>query len=386
MAIGRSGKKVKTKLGFLIYGEQGTRKSSFCLESLKLTDENGRPFRVLYIDAEAGSVDTYVDKYLEEGYDTQNLYIMYTQSLTEVKELIRRAKDGEDFYDFDDEGNETEEIYLDSDGNPFRPDMIIVDGVTLLYIAKQQGIMEFSKKRATVRANKNELTGMAKEVAIEGASLEIKDYSVLKFEGQDLILDLLASGKHFAITMREEDEKESFKDKDGAIKSMATGRKQPSGFKDVRYNVKTVLRLFKDDDGVIKGIIENKDRTMVCSQDEIIIEPSMTLWQSVLDKNKGKKEFTIKNTLESSVTTERKAMEKDNAKFDDELNAEKEETTNSFSSVADYHAAIKDAISKLPQTEKAKRQTEIASAGLPKAYQKIEDIDTLKKYYSIISK
>ena len=39
--------------------------------------------------------------------------------------------------------------------------------------------------------------------------------NVLKFEGQDLILDLLASGKHFAITMREEDEKESFKDKNG---------------------------------------------------------------------------------------------------------------------------------------------------------------------------
>ena len=85
MAIGRSGKKVKTKLGFLIYGEKGTRKSSFCLESLKLMNEDGKPFKVLYIDAEAGSVDTYVEKYEEAGYDTQNLYIVYTQSLTEVK-------------------------------------------------------------------------------------------------------------------------------------------------------------------------------------------------------------------------------------------------------------------------------------------------------------
>lgn len=385
MAIGRSGKKVKTKLGFLVYGEQGTRKSSFCLESLKLTDENGTPFKILYIDAEAGSVDTYVDKYEEEGYDTQNLYIVYTQSLTEVKEFIRKAKDGEDFYDFDDDGNETDEVYLDSDGNPFRPDMIIVDGITLLYIAKQQGILEFSKKRATVRANKNELTGMAKEVAIEGASLEIKDYNVLKFEGQDLILDLLASGKHFAITMREEDEKESYKDKNGEIKSMATGRKQPSGFRDVRYNVKTVLRLFKDDDGVIKGIIENKDRTMVCGQDEILIEPSITLWQSVIDKNKGKKDFTIKNTLETSVDTERKAMEKSTAKFDNELTNEKE-SKSALSTVEDYKEAIKELISKLPQTEKSKKQTEIANAGLPKAYQKLTEIDDLKKYYNIVSK
>lgn len=385
MAIGRSGKKVKTKLGFLIYGEQGTRKSSFCLESLKLMNEDGKPFKVLYIDAEAGSVDTYVEKYEEAGYDTQNLYIVYTQSLTEVKEFIRRAKDGEVFYDFDEEGNETDEVYLDSEGNPFKPDMIVVDGITLLYIAKQQGILEFSKKRATVRANKNELTGMAKEVAIEGASLEIKDYNVLKFEGQDLILDLLASGKHFAITMREEDEKESFKDKNGEIKAMATGRKQPSGFKDVRYNVKTVLRLFKDDDGVIKGIVENKDRTMVCAQDEILIEPSITLWQSVLDKNKGKKDFTIKNTLESSVDTERRAMEKDNAKFDDELNAEKE-TDTELTTADDYKEAIKERISKLSQTDKSKKQTEIAKVGLPKAYQKLTDIEDLKKYYNIVSK
>ena len=385
MAIGRSGKKVKTKLGFLVYGEQGTRKSSFCLESLKLMNEDGKPFKVLYIDAEAGSVDTYVEKYEEAGYDTQNLYIVYTQSLTEVKEFIRRAKDGEVFYDFDEEGNETDEVYLDSEGNPFKPDMIVVDGITLLYIAKQQGILEFSKKRATVRANKNELTGMAKEVAIEGASLEIKDYNVLKFEGQDLILDLLASGKHFAITMREEDEKESFKDKNGEIKAMATGRKQPSGFKDVRYNVKTVLRLFKDDDGVIKGIVENKDRTMVCAQDEILIEPSITLWQSVLDKNKGKKDFTIKNTLESSVDTERRAMEKDNAKFDDELNAEKK-TDTELTTADDYKEAIKERISKLSQTDKSKKQTEIAKVGLPKAYQKLTDIEDLKKYYNIVSK
>ena len=57
-----------------------------------------------------------------------------------------------------------------------------------------------------------------------------------------------------------------------------------------------------------------------------------------------------------------------------------------MTSVEDYHAAIKDAISKLPQTEKSKKQTEIANAGLPKAYQKLTDIEDLKKYYSIVSK
>ena len=385
MATGRGGNKIKTRLGFLLYGDYGTWKSSFCLESLKLKNEDGAPFKVLFIDPENGGVDTYLDKYEEAGIDLRNIYIVYTQSLTEVEEFIKKAKDGEDFYEFDEEGNETDEVYLDADGKPFRPDMIVVDGATLLYVAKQQSIVEFSKKRATVRANKNEITGMAKEVAIEGASLEVKDYNTLKFDGQNLILNLLASGKHFAVTAREKDEKESYKDKNGEIKMMATGRKIPDGFKDVAYNCKTVIRMFKDDDGVIKGIVDQKDRTLVHQQNEIIIEPSILDWQVAIDKNKGKKDFTVANNMNAAIEKELKAVEKDNAKFDTELNTEKD-SNSTLNTVEDYHEAIKDTLSKLPQTEKSKKQTEILNAGLPKAYQKITDIEELKKFYNIVSK
>ena len=385
MATGRGGNKIKTRLGFLLYGDYGTWKSSFCLESLKLKNEDGTPFKVLFIDPENGGVDTYLDKYEEAGIDLRNIYIVYTQSLTEVEEFIKKAKDGEDFYEFDEDGNETDEVYLDADGKPFRPDMIVVDGATLLYVAKQQSIVEFSKKRATVRANKNEITGMAKEVAIEGASLEVKDYNTLKFDGQNLILNLLASGKHFAVTAREKDEKESYKDKNGEIKMMATGRKIPDGFKDVAYNCKTVIRMFKDDDGVIKGIVDQKDRTLVHQQNEIIIEPSILDWQVAIDKNKGKKDFTVANNMNAAIEKELKAVEKDNAKFDTELNIEKD-SNSTLNTVEDYHEAIKDTLSNLPQTEKSKKQTEILNAGLPKAYQKITDIEELKKFYNIVSK
>lgn len=384
MATGRGGNKIKTRLGFLLYGDYGTWKSSFCLESLKLKNEDGTPFKVLFIDPENGGVDTYLDKYEEAGIDLRNIYIVYTQSLTEVEEFIQKAKDGDDFYEFDDDGNETDEVYMDAEGKPFRPDMIVVDGATLLYVAKQQSIVEFSKKRATVRANKNEVTGMAKEVAIEGAGLEVKDYNTLKFDGQNLILNLLASGKHFAVTAREKDEKESFKDKNGEIKMMATGRKIPDGFKDVAYNCKTVIRMFKDDDDIIKGLVDQKDRTLVHEQNEIIIEPTILDWQVAIDKNKGKKDFTVANNINSAIEKELKAVEKDNAKFDNEMNAEKTDVPL-LSTADDYKNAIKDAISKLPQTEKSKKQTEIAGAGLPKAYQKLTDIEDLKKYYAIVT-
>ena len=45
MATGRGGNKIKTRLGFLLYGDYGTWKSSFCLESLKLKNEDGTPFK-----------------------------------------------------------------------------------------------------------------------------------------------------------------------------------------------------------------------------------------------------------------------------------------------------------------------------------------------------
>ena len=386
MAVGRGGSKVQTKLAFLLYGEQGTWKSSLALQLLKYKREDGKPFRVLYIDPEQGSVDTYLDQYENDGIDLRNIYILYTQSISEVTEGIKRAKNGDDFYEFDDEGNETDEVYLDADGQPFKPDAIVVDGVSLLYVAKQQSMLEFSKKRATVRAVKNETVGMAKEVAIEGAGIEIKDYQVLKFDGQDLILDLLASGKHFVVTCREEDEKEQYKDKNGEIKMMATGRKQPSGFKDIRYNVKTVMRLFKDTDGIIKGIIENKDRTLVHNQDEVIVEPTLLDWQVVIDKNKGKKDFKLNNNLNKAVEIERKSIEKDNSKFEEELSTESDNTDiTNLNRPEDYHEAIKKAIGKLSQTEKAKKQTVIAEEKLPKAYQKVTDMESLKKYLKIVS-
>ena len=385
MATGRGGSKVQTKNGFLIYGEQGTWKSSLCLELMKFKREDGKPFRVLYIDPEQGSIDSYLENYENEGYDLRNIFIIYTQSISEAKSFIRRAKDNEEFYEFDDEGNETDTVYLDADGNPFKADAVVVDGISLLYVAKQQSMLNFSKKRATVRAKKNDLIGMEKEVAVDGAGIEIKDYQTLKFEGQDLILDLLACGKHFAVTCREEDEKESYKDKNGEIKSMATGRKQPSGFKDVRYNVKTVLRTFKDDDGIIKAIVENKDRTLVHKQDEILVEPTLLDWQIVINKNKGKKDFTIANNLNKSVDLEMKAIEKENAKFSDEMDNEGAKANAELKTVEDYHNAIKDVITKLSAKDKSLKQEKIAEIGLPKAFQKLKDIEELKKCLNAVS-
>jgi hypothetical protein len=388
MAVGRGGDTAKTSLGFLLYGIQGTWKSSMALEIAKFKREDGKSMRVLFIDAEQGSVDSYLEDYQKDGIDLRNIYIVYTQSLSEVKEFIDRAKNNKDFFEYDDLGQETETVYLDGDGQPFRPDAIVVDGATLLFIARQQGLTEFSKLRATVRAKQKEMTGLEKQVSIQGAALEIKDYSTLKFDGQDLILDLLGSGKHFIVTAREEDEKERVRGKDGQFDSVLTGNKIPSGFKDIRYNCKTVVHLVMADDGVIKGIVEMKDRTKVHRQDEILVEPTLMDWQIVIEKNKGKKTFVNSNKLANAVLKELQDAEEKDMTFDKSVlsKADADANTSDPKTVEDYHKAIKETIESLDKMQKSEKQGEIAEANLPKAYQKIEDIEQLKTYLSILKK
>jgi hypothetical protein len=369
---------IKEKLGFLIYGKQGTWKSSLCLEFAKMKREDGKPFRVLYIDAEAGSIDSYLDKLAEQGVDSRNIFIASTQSLTEVRDLIKTVSANEEIYYFDDEDNE-EKTALDADGNIFIADAIVVDGLSLLYTARQQGIIEFSKKRANVRAKKKEIIGEEKLVAVEGAGLEQKDYQTLKFNGQAFILDLLASGKHFAVTCREEDVKENVKDKEGNIKTVATGEKRPQGFKDVAYNVKTVLHMLQDEEnGDVIALVEGKDRTTICKQNEIIENPTLLTWQPVIDRNKNKKDVTTTNTFNKSVD-----VEVENIK-NDLISDDTEDTTVTEVSADEIKSKISSTLKSLTSTKKAKAKSLIEKAELPVRYNTIDDIDTLNKYLSII--
>ena len=96
MARARRGGLIKTKLGFLLYGKQGSGKSTMALDFAKMKREDGKPFRVLYIDSEAGSVDSYLEDLQNEGIDIDNIYIVYTQSLKEVNEYIEKVKNSTD--------------------------------------------------------------------------------------------------------------------------------------------------------------------------------------------------------------------------------------------------------------------------------------------------
>lgn len=380
MAKARKASVTQSKLGMILYGEQFTGKSTMAMQLAYFKRPDGKPFRVLYLDPETGSIDDYLGELEANGVDLENIYIVYTQSLGEVREYIAKVKNGEDLYVLDEEtGDETDEVLLDADGEPFRADAIVVDGTSILNLTTKQGLIEFSKKRNKVKADKDGLVGDARLVKIEGAGMELKDYQTINFKGQDLILDLMASGVHYIVTARETDEKETIKQADGSTMSVATGRKIPDGFKGMTYNVKTEVRMFRNEDGVVCAHVK-KDRTHTHDDNIIIEDPTLVDWQAVIDKTADKKAFVVKNDLTKAVNVEQNIYSKEIlGKVGEPANEESAEENNSGVGI---EAMKKEIIAKrnaLPPIEKKAMKEKLEAEGLPTAYKNVTDAAVLQK-------
>lgn len=393
MARGRTASKIQKKLNFLCFGEPFTGKSTFASQFAYMHNEDGSPMKVLYIDAESGSIDNYLDEMEENGVDLANIYILYTQSLGEVLDYIDKVKNNEDFYELGEDGEELETVVTDADGKPFRADAIVIDGASVLYTAAQQGLLEFSKKRARVRADSNGLVGEEKLVAIEGSSLEMKDWGSLRYKGANLCLALLGTGIHSLITCREDEEKVSTKGANGQFTSVPTGKKIPAGFKDLDYNTHTVVRFYRDDDDtVIADVV--KDRSGVHPKEKVS-DPTLLDWQVVIDGNKGKNKFVLKNNLATAVATEQeiysaevmsnatKSMSKSEMEEAKITSTSAENEGNNH--VVELQAAIKAKISSLNPVGKKEMKEKLAAANLPTAYTKVNDAEILKQILAVVS-
>lgn len=388
MAKGRKASAIKKKLNMVLYGEQFTGKSTFASQIAMMHNEDGSPMKVLYIDCEFGSIDNYIEKMEAQGVNMNNIYILYTSSLAEVLEYIDKVKNHEPLPVLDDDGNEIDdEFVMDADGNIFYADAIVVDGTTILHMSVQQGLLEFSKKRARVRADKKGLVGDEKLISIEGSSLETKDWGAISYKGQNLILALQGSGVHSIVTCREADEKESVKDSNGQVVSVSTGKKIPAGFKNLQYNADTCIRFYRDElDNVIAYV--EKDRTEVHPK-EVLEDPQLTDWQVVIDKSAGKDSFVLRNDLSDAAQTEqelyaREVLGRASAPISKEdMKKELDEVVGKSDNIASIQAEIKATITPLSATQKSALKKKLTDAGLPTAYNKVTDPEILTKILSI---
>lgn len=383
MARARVGSSIRKKLGIVAYGDPFTGKSTFAAQSMFMHNEDGSPMKVLYIDCESGSIDYYIDDIEAKGGNVEELYIVYTQSLSEVLYYIDKVKNNEDFYLLDEEtGEETDEVFLDKNGKPWRADFLVVDGITVLSTTVKQGFAEFSKKRAKVKADAEGLLGDARLVKIEGAGMELKDFNSLKFKQSNLILSLISSGVHWVCTSREASEKVYEKDAEGKQISVETGKKIPEGFgKDCVFNAHTAIRFARDEYGDVIGICE-KDRSGV-HPGETIANPQLTDWQRVIDNSAGKKEFVVKNDLASAVATEQKMYTEEIMGSICGNTASTVTNASPMDIVADINAAMKA----MTQEERNNKKGELTAASLPATpaeIKKITDVAVLNKILDIV--
>lgn len=380
MAIARSGSAIKPKLNMLFYGEPGVGKSTMALQLAHFKREDGTPFRVLVLDAESGGCEECLAELEENGIDLKNIYIVYSQSQKEIKEYIAKVRDHEPFYELDSEGNELDETVKDAYGEDFYPDALVLDGTSVLKLVSSQSLLDLSRKRNKIKAEKSGATAEEKFVAVSNANLELKDYSQLNYSGQDLVLSLMACGAHVILTAREKDETISIKGDDGKTTSVATGKKVYDSFKGMDYNTKTLVRLYRDDLGQVCAEVV-KDRTRVYSAGEVIENPSLLAWESVIQKGKGKADFTLRNDLDKAIDTDQAIFEKQMMGS----NADSEEKPVAAGSADSLRAAIKSTVAKLDNDGKQAMKKKLTEANLPTNFAKVTDVNVLQQILKIVS-
>lgn len=380
----RKGTSVASRLNILLFGAPFSGKTTMALQAAYLHRPDGKPFRVLVFDTESSGTDEAIDELVKNGVDAENVYVLYTQSQKEIEEYIAKVANNEDMYVLDEEtGEETSEVVLDADGEPFRADCIIIDSISILKTTNQQSLLELSRKRNKIKAERAGATGDEKFVQISNSALELRDYQLMGYASQNFVLSLMSCGASVIMTAREEDEKVSVKTPDGQIASVATGRKIYSGLKNADYNCKTIIHMYQDPDtGEICAEVQ-KDRSKVHALGEVITDPTLLDYQSVIDGNVGKKEFRLKNTLDTSVSEDQKIFEKQLLGAD--YKSDEDKNNSNSVDIADLKSQIKATISKLNPVDKQAAQAKLKENNLPVAYNKVNDPAILQQILSIIN-
>lgn len=380
MARARNGGSVKPKLNILAYGPTGAGKSSILLQMAYFKREDGTPWRILFLDHESGGADEAIEELAKNGIDTRNIYIVYTQSVKETKDYINKVRDREPFYELDEYGDETDEIVKDAYGEQFVADAIITDGTSVLKLTNTQSLLDLSRKRNKIKAEKSGATAEEKFVATANANLELKDYSQLNYAGQDLVLTLMACGVHVGITAREKDEQVTVRTDDGKTTSVYTGKKTFDSYKGMDYNVKTILRMFRDEDDQVCCVVE-KDRTKRHAVGTVLEDPSLLDWEEIVTSGRGKKDFVIKNDLDKAIEADQKIFEKQMLGSD----STPETAAPTNNNVAELQAEIKAKVNGLNPVEKKTMKEKLTKANLPTAFNKVTDEDILQQILNIVS-
>jgi hypothetical protein len=193
----------------------------------------------------------------------------------------------------------------------------------------------------------------------------------------------MACGVHVGITAREKDEQVSVQTEDGKVTSVYTGRKTFDSYKGMDYNVKTILRMFRDEDDQVCCVVE-KDRTKTFTVGDVVVNPSLTAFEATINKGAGRKSFAIKNDLDDAIHKDREIFEKDVL---GDIAEDEPTVTVGGANAEDLINSINDVMRGLSQADRDKKKAALASASLPAtpaAIKKISDSEVLNKILEIV--
>jgi hypothetical protein len=188
---------------------------------------------------------------------------------------------------------------------------------------------------------------------------------------------------HIILTAREKDEMVSSRDANGQFTSTPTGKKLPDSFKGIDYNIKSMIRMFRNDDDEVCYSVE-KDRTKTFNVGDVVVNPSLTAFEATLNKGAGRKSFAIKNDLDDAIQKDRQIFEKE--VLGDVLDEDSPALENSVD-VESLVTSINEVMRGLSQADRDKKKAALASASLPAtpaAIKKVSDAATLNKILEIV--
>jgi len=389
MARARIGSNVEKGLKFFVYGKHGARKSNCVADFAKMKTPEGRPLKVLYLDCETGSIDGFgLDRLEAEGVDLRNIYIVYTSSISEIREYSNKFIKGEPYYELDEDGIETDKIILDTNGNQFVADAIVIDGITVVADNVSDAAINLSEKRASIKADIAGKTVDEKEVMVGTAGLEFKDHNKIKSSGKSLIRNLITNtDKYVAITGRAKDKKEMTKNGKGDMVLTYMGYEVPESWDFIQYEVFTVIHNMINEDGEVYGVIEQKDRTGKYKPNEIIDNPSVALWQDIIDNNKNRsKNVGMSQGSFSDAAKQNEEAYKEIAGYTNNKTSNTSNSSNSTTSVESLIKAIENVKSSMLPAKRKTMKPLLEKKGLPTKFTSDLPIETLQRVYEVMTK
>lgn len=298
----------KVKLKAIIYGDYGTRKSGFGADFALMKNEDGSPMKVLYIDAESESLSRFhINRLQNSGANIDNVLVVEPDSIDEVVSILKKVQNKEEFCYPDEDGDEGDEVILDSTGKPFFPDAIVLDSASALVQDIKGGIREVSKIRAKIRADKSDTTtSQEKFVNVSTAGIEMKDYDIIKGIGEKIVSNLIRKlDVHVCVIVRGKAEKKNIKTSSG-FQLVDTGRQLLDAWDFLKFEGNIVIEMRKeiDEDGIVQrvyGLIDSKDRTGTFDQGQEIENPTITMWQNIINTNVGGSNYANRLSYEEKI-------------------------------------------------------------------------------------